>query len=305
MSSSITGRQSRTGRLRLSLAALVALMLPLTMGASAGNGSDGRATDPRAEIVAQYVHSLDRQPTDAEIGDRMGFVKTNCDWGILDASYRLATSDEAKSRWNNNPQDLAGMLYASLLDRAPDPVGLTTYTNNIATRGLGWSTAEMLGSPEYRGRLDALCGKNRNPTATMYDWQSAAAQANYMMEVARSMAVTCNVVELIKQVVVLDFGGEDKESPESRQKLRSFITTTGEITNEVHGRIDGTCDAAVTMVEAAREIAVVIDAGGGYNPVMFYARTKEPWYYAKFLEEFRIRIGPDPVTWKEFNGRSV
>jgi len=64
----------------------------------------------------------------------MGFANQNCRWGVLSASFQILNSTEAHNAWHNNPQTLAGMLYAALLNRPPDPGGLQTYTAAIIQR---------------------------------------------------------------------------------------------------------------------------------------------------------------------------
>ena len=42
------------------------------------------------------------------------------------------------------------MLYAALLNRSPDPGGLTAYTGAIQQHGLRWAITSMLASGEFQ-----------------------------------------------------------------------------------------------------------------------------------------------------------
>lgn len=84
----------------------------------------------------------------------MSFVNQNCRWGVLSGSFQILNSAEARNVWHNDPQTLAGMLYAALLNRPPDAGGLATYTAAIRQRGLAWATASMMASNEYNARLN-------------------------------------------------------------------------------------------------------------------------------------------------------
>lgn len=276
----------------LTFALLVGLSAALSGTAAA---ADGRATTPEGEIAAQYVHSLDRRPDAAGLANYMRFVRENCQWGVVDASYRIATSGEAVNRWRNNPQDLAGMLYASLLDRAPDPGGLRAYTDSIRVRGLPLSTAEMLGSSEYRQRLARICGASDGLSASMYDWQAAMSFAeDVLVAKAYGLGASCAVLKGIKRFTGLK---------QNAAGVRAFIGVAGEITNKIHGKLDGTCGAAVTYLKAALRIAVIVNSGAGYNPVFIQLDSHRSWATLRGVTYFAVRIGPLPTVWNKYSGK--
>src|SRR6201995_4180083 len=96
--------------------------------AANGNVPDNRPVSGAGEITAMYWHGLNRDPDSSGFAQYMSFVNQNCRWGVLSGSFQILNSAEAHNAWHNDPQTLAGMLYAALLNRAPDAVGLATYT---------------------------------------------------------------------------------------------------------------------------------------------------------------------------------
>ena len=105
---------------------------------------------------------------------------------------------------------LAGMLYAALLNRAPDPGGLATYTADIEQRGLAWSTASMMASAEYHNRLAVIC-PNPNDNAAMWPWHTAKSFAfNKLLHNAGSMALVCGGTKLLQKI---DGLGDDSDIP--------------------------------------------------------------------------------------------
>jgi hypothetical protein len=238
------------------------------------------------------VHSLDRPPEGDSFATYLQSVQDKgCEWAVVDAAFRLATSDEARSRWQTS-QDLAGMLYASLLDRAPDPEGLVTYTQAIDERGLDWSTASMLGSPEYRMRLAQLCGASDGLSASMFDWQAAMTFADdVLVDKAVSLGASCAALKGIKKFTGLK---------ENAAGVRAFIGVAGEITNRIHGKLDGTCGAAATYLKAAVHIAMIVNDGAGYNPVFIQTDHHRSWWSVHY---FKMRIGSVPTALTEYDGK--
>ena len=96
--------------------------------AETSSASDNRAPTALGEITAYYEHRLNRAPDPAGLAQYMAFANKDCLWGVQSAGFQILNSAEALAAWQNNPQTLAGMLYAALLNRAPDPGGLATYT---------------------------------------------------------------------------------------------------------------------------------------------------------------------------------
>ena len=85
-----------------------------------GNVPDKRAPNVAGEITAMYWHGVNRAPDSGGFNQYMWFANQNCRWGVLSASFQILNSAEAHNVWRNNPQTLAGMLYAALLNRPPD-----------------------------------------------------------------------------------------------------------------------------------------------------------------------------------------
>jgi hypothetical protein len=282
-------------------AALLLLALALLLGIMPKESfaGDGRPNTPKGEIIAQYRHSLDREPDPGGLANYMSFVNKNCQWGIIDGSFKIANSAEARNRWSRNGdtnKNLAGMLYASLLDRAPDPGGLDTYTNNIRKRGLEWANAEMLGSEEYRKRLATICNAKDGLNASMFDWRSAEEFANeVLLHNAKVMGANCAVIKGIQKVTSL--------SSDNERGRELFIGVVGEITKRIHGKLSDECGAALAYIKAMWRIDQIIHAGAGHNPVLIQFDTHRSWWTLRSVKYFTVRIGPDPTHWTRFDGK--
>lgn len=276
------------------MAALTATALPAA--ALDGRVPDGRNGSAYDEIRAQYWHGLDRDPDPAGFRNYTRFVDENCRWGVIDGSYRILTSTEARNRWGNNPQHLAGMLYASLLNRAPDPGGLNAYTNAIRDRGLGWSVAQMMGSAEYRARLGGIC-LNPNLTATMYGWEAAEDLAKTeLFSRAVVQAKSCAFSFAIRQGMA-----QIQRIP---HPLTMSIGLVAQTTNSMMllTGLDGTCGAAVAFMRAYWEVGKVIN-GAQYNPVFIqWSVGKADWFTHQ--RPFTVRVGSNPTDWRGFSGRA-
>ena len=96
---------------------------PVTSPAPSAN-----AGSPTGELTALYVHFLDRQPDGVSWNNYMNSglgINSDCRSGMLRATYDIATSAEAINRWQT-PQNLAGAIYAGMLDRVRPPPGCST-----------------------------------------------------------------------------------------------------------------------------------------------------------------------------------
>jgi hypothetical protein len=287
------------------LARLIAMVLVATVvGAIAARASamdgrvpDGRTLTPGGEITAMYWHGLNRDPDQGGFNNYMWFVNRNCRWGILDGSFKILNSGEAHDIWRNDPQTMAGMLYAALLNRPPDLGGLATYTAAIRQRGLEWATAAMMGSREYNLRLKAICA-NPNETATMYGWQEAQAfSRDTLMKRAENLAIVCGANTAIRTAI-----GQLKDTP---WPPTIAIGRIGWVTNQMINAFgwDGTCGAALQFLLAARHVNETILSGQGNNPVFIQWTVESPhWFTGQ--RPFTIRVGPNPTLWKGFSGKA-
>jgi hypothetical protein len=260
-----------------------------------GRNPDSRAVSAAGEITAQYWHGLNRDPDRAGLDNYMSFAGKNCRWGVLDGSYRILTSTEARQAWRNDPQTLAGMLYAALLNRPADAGGIAAYTAAIRDRGLPWATASMMGSPEYRVRLDRICA-GRNETATMMDWQAAQEFAKEgFLKKAITAATACGVTTTIK-----------KSLEQLQRTPNPYLMAMGliaEITNKIQFLfgLDGTCGTAVAYLRAYWEVGKVV-AGEQYNPVFIQWTTGSKGLNGQ--RSFTLRVGTDPTHWSGFSGKT-
>jgi hypothetical protein len=244
-----------------------------------------------------YWHGLNRDPDPGGFDNYMSFVNQNCRWGILDGSFKILNSGEAHNVWRNDPQTMAGMLYAALLNRPPDSGGLATYTSAISQRGLEWATAAMMGSREYNVRLNGVC-TNPNETATMYGWQDAQAfSRDVLVQRAENLAIVCGTNAAIRTAI-------------SQLKSTPFppaiaIGRIAWVTNQLIRTFgwDGTCGAALQFLLAARHVNETILSGQGNNPVFIQWTVGSPhWFTGQ--RPFTVRVGPNPTAWKGFSGKA-
>jgi|GEM_PF-5417232 len=285
-----------SARRKLALGLTAALVLG---GASVATSGAAQAADDRAptiisEVIAYYQHGWDIQPDRAQVDTYFNeFSRDNCSWGLAAAGYELATSDRARNRWHNNPQDLAGMLYAMFLNRGPDDGGLTTYTNSINDRGLEWATASMLSSDEYHQRIAGICGADDVRNAAVYTHEDAwnFAQGT-LMNNAVNLAIGCVFMHKIQ-----DMAGFHK-NPASNRIL--FIQFAGELANGWYSNAEDSCAAALTYVKAAYQIWTIVSDGD--SPVFIRQDTHRSWWTFRQVEYFEMQIGPNPNKWTGYDG---
>jgi hypothetical protein len=294
----------------LATAVAIATVGAAGLFAAPAHAADGRADNVRGEITAVLHHTMGRdasgpQPDHHTVEHYLPFAKKSCEWGVTDATYRMATSEEARRRWNNNAQDLAGMLYAGLLDRAPDDEGLRTHTRTIRQYGLKWTTAQVLGSLEYRIRLAGICNKTNGLKASMYDWQTTHEYVTgVLLPAVISNGASCLSTNKMKEIVdVREMSMEELKKPKALIKRNPFIVVTGTIASVYHDEVDGTCDSVKTLLKAVANIyAVMLDGGDNHNPVFIqldrHRSIKSLWGQTYFS----IRAGSNPTSWEVYEG---
>jgi hypothetical protein len=287
--------------------ALVAVLLALlgVLGgvfASAASAFDGRVPDARpatieGELTALYNHGLNRDPDPPSWQNYIGWPHEDCQWGLLDDSYRILTSGEAQNTWRHDPQTLAGMLYAALLNRPPDPGGLAAYTGGIRTRGLEWSTASMEASPEYSLRLVNICKGRKSSNAMMYTSEQADQLVDQLIHTsAANLAKVCGGVKLVEQVNKLKKIGTP---------VTQFVGWTAQITNLIGGRlgVNDSCKATVTILRVAYRVNELASYGDQNNPVFAEWDMHRVGSFIHRQTAFTFRIGPDPTHWDAFSGK--
>nr|WP_221377266.1 hypothetical protein [Actinoplanes polyasparticus] len=264
--------------------------------------ADGRATNAQGEIRAVLHHTMGRN-ADGPQPDRhnvpyyeVGVKNLGCQWGVVDATFRMATSVEAQRRWGHRSQDLAGMLYAALLDRAPDDGGLQAYTRAIGTYGLSWSTRQMMGSVEYRRRLVQVCAAGTTLSASVFDWQSAMDYAGgRLLDDTIRMAKVCGSQKAIEKLTAFK---------DNAKRGRALVGIAGEGARVLNGWLgNDPCKATLEMAKAIAYIAYTVYETGydGHNPVFIQLSTSRDWVG---MQSFKYRIGPNPTSWRAFGGKS-
>ncbi len=283
----------------LSAIIVVSGMMAAALGWTPANAETSSASDNRAptapgEITAYYEHGLNRAPDPAGLAQYMAFANKDCLWGVQSAGFQILNSAEALAAWQNNPQTLAGMLYAALLNRAPDPGGLAAYTADIEERGLAWSTASMMASAEYHNRLAVIC-PNPNDNAAMWPWYTAKSFAfNTLLHNAGSMALVCGGTKLLQKI---DGLGDDSDIPVVEILSQAYSVENWLVDTF---KLDGSCDAVKAYLEAFEAVFRTVN-GTQDNPVLIEFTVSGPhWYNGQ--RSFTIRIGPDPTHWTGYSG---
>jgi hypothetical protein len=288
-------RHISIGVLPIAAAVVVAVAAAIPASAMDGNVPDNRPATAAGEITAMYWHGLNRDPDAGGFNSYMWFANQNCRWGVLSASFQILNSAEAHNVWQNNPQRLAGMLYAALLNRPPDPGGLNTYTNAIAQRGLPWATASMMASDEYNLRLKQIC-PNPDETADMYSWQDAQTFVwNVLLHNAATEAIVCGSKAALDRIDAI-LG--DTETP-----VTEFISATvglAEWFNNTFG-LDQSCGAVKAYLAAALGVELTVNFGED-NPVFIEFEVGSPSGLSQ-QRSFTIRVGPNPTSWTGYSGR--
>jgi hypothetical protein len=280
---------------------LMAVVFGLGFASAPAMAADGRANTTKGEIRAVLHHTMGRNPDGAQPDHhsvphyQAGVKKLGCQWGVVESTFKMATSEEAKRRWRYNSQDLAGMLYAALLDRAPDPSGLSTNTWAINTYGLEWTTRQMLGSHEYRSRLARICGVEKL-SASMYDWRTAESYVyGRMLDDTLKKAKVCGSQKVINKLT--DF-------KENVKKLRAAVGVMGEGAQLLNGLLgNDPCKATAEMMKAMAHVAYIVHMTGydGNNPVFIQLSYSTDW---TGMQKFTYRIGSNPTSWTAYSGKS-
>lgn len=267
-----------------------------------GNVPDSRTPSIAGEIIAMYWHGLNRNPDPTGFNQYILFANQNCRWGVLSASFQILNSAEAHNVWQNNPQTLAGMLFAALLNRPPDPSGLQTYTAAITQRGLPWATASMMASPEYSARLADICHV-QGETATMYTWQQAKTFRDTLLKLAANEGAFCFGKKAFDKV--LDLQSNEDEEPTVDNPIGEILTVAYSITNQIVAdfHLDGTCGAMKAYLMAALKVFETYRGGGGDNPVFVQYSVGKASFWTH-QQPFTVRIGPNPTSWTGYSGKS-
>lgn len=290
-------------RFGVAITIMLSLILTATLfGAAPAQAMDGRNPDARAatpggEISAMYWHGLNRDPDSGGLATYLPFTQENCAWGTMDASYRILTSPEAHAVWRDDPQTLAGMLFAALLNRPPDAGGVETYTTAIRGRGLEWATAAMMGSAEYRNRLFRLCP---DWNAAMYSWQDARTFADEVLfKRAATLGLQCKLTSWSLDKL--------KSLRNGKNTYVAIAGMSATVVDELveDARLDGTCDAAASYMKAGAEV-YRMTGYGKYNPVFiqFDYDSNSGWNPLDSQRQFAVRVGPNPTHWNPFAGQS-
>jgi hypothetical protein len=280
---------------------LLAVALGLGLVATPAQAADGRANTTQGEFRAVLHHAMGRnadgpQPDYHSVPYYQAGIKPlGCQWGVVEGTFKMVTSEQAKRRWGYDSQHLAGMLYAAVLDRAPDQGGLQTNTWAIGRYGLEWTARQMLGSGEYRARLGRICGVTAL-SASMYDWQTAEKYVQgRMLDDAIKKAKVCGSQKVINKLT--DF-------KENVKKLRAYVGVMGEGAQFLNGLIgNDPCKATAEIIKAMAHIAYVVHLSGydNNNPVFIQLEAK---YNRLNMLEFTYRVGPNPTSWTAYSGKS-
>jgi len=285
--------------LRRSLIALLATLalsssfvLAAVPGASAMEGEvpDSRTADPVGEISAYYWHGLNRDPDPGGLNSYVWYANKDCRWGIQSAATDILDSAEAHNVWRNNPQTLAGMLYAALLNRPPDPGGLATYTAAIAQHGLRWAITSMLASGEFQGRLGRICAGRASTNATAWNSHDAMVQAIRINNGATDLVYACGAGLLIQTF-----------SPIGVFKGAGWIIRAARLAAGAVAHVSGSCNAAYIMLQAADTTASLADYEGANNPVFLEADTSSYWNGYGHWCSSNIRVGPSAIQWTGYS----
>jgi hypothetical protein len=132
--------------------------------------------DPSASEMAKWTKALDRNSaarldlinellTSGEFEhrslprlwayvDARGKWPTRTEWLKADSQSPMAGSGSQNGKLISHDRNLAllYMLYFSVLERDPDPIGLSGWAAPLASNGPSFMAAQMLASPEYKAR---------------------------------------------------------------------------------------------------------------------------------------------------------
>lgn len=257
-----------------------------------GRVPDSRTADPAGEITAYYWHGLNRDPDPGGLNSYTWYAGQDCRWGIQSAATNILDSGEAHNAWHDNPQTLAGMLYAALLNRPPDPGGLATYTAAIQQRGLRWAITSMLASGEFQGRLGRICADRASTNATAWNSHDSMVQAIRINNGASDLVYACGAGLLINTFAPIGAGifkGADLI-------IRGSRLAAGKVAG-----VSGSCKAVYTMLQAADATASLADYAGANNPVFLEADTRSYWNAIGHWCTTNIRVGPSAIQWSGYS----
>lgn len=289
-------------RLLLSMVLFAMLSAALVTGATTtaaafdGRNPDARAVTARGEIDALYWHGLNRDPDPTGMASYTALVNRDCSWGVQLASFSILTSPEAHAVWRENPQTFAGMLYAALLNRPPDPGGLATYTSAIVQRGLPWATTAMMSSNEYHQRLARIC-PIATDTVAMLGATDATEWSQFLLGRAENLAGACGLNKATRAAIA-----SLRTSAAPPAKLVGGLATVANAVSDRY-KLDGTCGAALSVLRATLAINQTI-AGPQNNPVFLWVHVGKPGILNGRQKNFIIRVGTNPTGWSEYSGKA-
>lgn len=264
----------------------------------------GRPDNAETEIENYYREFLGR-PSDpggfAGYRDRMW---NDCKFGVLAAGMMIGDAREAHDR-HRSPSAFVPAMFRALLNRNPDPGGLRTYVNVIATRGYRWAIRDIQASPEFRNRLNAMCqGRRGSSTQNMLKPDQAISAAIGINDAGMSLVKACGV----GLVISLTGGLAAKSLYEASKAIKAARFAMESAINK--GAV-GACLSAYQVLKAADEVATTAryepgSSNPGYNnPTYVYLNQRSDWAWNGRWCHVQMGAGPSAPdrSWREVKFR--
>ncbi len=278
-------------RRRILTAALTtaAIFATALVGASTpAQAADGRAVSPEGELRAFYLHGLNRAPDAGGLNTYLGIANADCRAGVLRFSYDILTSPEA-ARFLWAPDRQTNAVFMALLNRAPDPSGWATYLAMNRAEGIDRSTVDIMKSPEYQSRLNAICAGRRSSNVSVYDQDDTARVIQNMLDAVAVGSITCGLNYAVKKMKKL----------RGRAGLAGIAAMSGEIAAKGAG-LGEMCKLTKQVALAAAWAAYI----SSRNHPVYIKETV--WVTSKFkikTTHYTWQIGWTPSDTREFSGK--
>ncbi len=265
------------------LALLTAITSLVVVGPSPASAQINRPNVAENEIHAYYEEMLGRTADSGGYTTRINKVYEDCRQGILAAGMIILDSQEAHNR-RPNPDSFTVAMYRALLNRDADGGGRHHYVMDvIPQRGYRWAIRDLQSSPEFRGRLAAMCDHRRTSSANVLPAGQAVGAAVGINDAGMTLLVQCGVAQ------VLELVGPNRIK--TIYQATEAIKTAKFILSKSLNKSDS-CRAAYNTLTIADHIVRIADYERGNHPTYVGIKQRDYWVPAGHYCDVEMWGGP-------------
>ncbi|GAA2707213.1 hypothetical protein [Actinoplanes palleronii] len=202
----------------------------------------------------------------------------------------LLNNPEA-ARFLNAPDRQTNAVFMALLNRAPDPSGWATYLAMNRAEGIDRSTVDIMKSPEYRSRLNAICAGRTSPSRVgVYNGAEVADIVQNLLTAASIGMLNCGVTSVVNKM---------KKKAKGAVGLPAIAAYSAEISSMAAGT-SASCKLAKQLALGAAWAAYI---GSRNHPVYVYdLQTEDKAGTISKTVRSTYKIGWTPADTRTFAG---